>query len=79
MDFLMIYILHVLYRQRHVEVNWVLLSTCTFILHLYMAFMPFYMNDSIARVTHFSFTLPFRLDILTTDYFFTSFYLMMLL
>ena len=61
------------------EVNCVLLSTYTFILHLYMTFTPFYMNDSTARVTYFSSTLPFRLDILTMDYFFTSFYLMMLL
>ena len=79
MDFSMIYILHVLYQQLHMEVNCVLLSTYTFILHLYMISMPFYMNDSTARVTHFSSTLPFRLDILTMDYFFTSFYLMMLL
>ena len=43
-----IYILHVLYRQHHMEVNCVLLSTYTFILHLYMIFMPFYMNDSTA-------------------------------
>ena len=75
----MIYILHVLYWQFHMEVNCVLLSTYTFILHLYMIFMPFYMNDGTAQVTHFSSTLPFRLDILTTDYFFTSFYLIMLL
>ena len=61
------------------EVNCVLLSTYTFILHLYMILSPFYMNDSTARVTHFSSTLPFRLDILTTIYFFTSFYLIMLL
>ena len=74
----MIYILHVLYWQLHMEVNCVLLSTCTFILHLYMIFMPFYINDGTARVTHFSSTLPFRLDILTMDHFFT-FYLIMLL
>ena len=61
------------------KVNCVLLSTYTFILHLYMTFTPFYMNDSTAQVIHFSSTLPFRLDILTIDYFFTSFYLMMLL
>ena len=38
MDFSMIYmyVLHVLYRQLHMEVNCVLLSTYTFILHLYM-------------------------------------------
>ena len=75
----MIYIMHVLYQQLHMEVNCVLLSTYTFILHLYMIFTPFYMNDGTARVTHFSSTLPFRLDILTVDYFFTSFYLMMIL
>ena len=75
----MIYILHVLYWQLHMEVNCVLLSTNTFILHLYMIFTPFYMNDGTAQVTHFSSTLPFRLDILTMDYFFTSFYLMVLL
>ena len=75
----MIYIPDVLYRQLHMEVNCVLLSTYTFILHLYVICTPFYMNDSTARVTHFSSTLPFRLDILTMDYFFTSFYLMMLL
>ena len=75
----MIYILHVLYWQLHMEGNCVLLSTYTFILHLFMIFMPFYMNDGTARVTHFSSTLPFSLDILTMDYFFTSFYLMMLL
>ena len=71
-------ILHVLCQQLHMEVNCVLLSTYTFI-HLYMIFMPFYINDSTARVTHFSSTLIFRLDILTMDCFFTSFYLMMIL
>ena len=75
----MINILHVLCQQLHMEVNCVLLSTYTFILHLYMIFMPFYINDITAQVTHFSSTLPFRLDILTTDYFFSSFYLIMLL
>ena len=74
----MIYVLHVLYQQLHMEVNCVL-STYTFILHLYVIFMPFYMNDGTAQVTHFPSTLPFRLDILSMDYFFTSFYLMMLL
>ena len=53
------------------EVNCVLLSTYTFILHLYTIVMPFYMNDSTARVTHFSSTLPLRLYIFTMDYFFT--------
>ena len=71
----MICILHVLYRQLHMEVNCVLLSTYTFILHLYMIIKPFYMNDGTAQVTHFSSTLPFRLDVHTTDYFFTPFYL----
>ena len=75
----MIYIPHVLYRQLHMEVNCVLLSPYTFILHLYVIFMPFYMNYSTAQVTHFSSTLPFRLVILTMDYFFTSYYLIMLL
>ena len=63
----------------HMEVNCVLLLTYTFTLHLYMIFTPFYSNDGTARVTHFSSTLIFRLDILTTDYFFISFYLIMLL
>ena len=54
------------------EVNCVLLSTYTFILHLHMIFVPFHMNNSTAQVTHFSSTLSFRLDILTMDYFFTS-------
>ena len=49
-----------------------------FILHLFMIFMPFYSNGGTARLTHFSSTLIFRLHILTTDYFFTSFYLIML-
>ena len=44
-----------------------------------MIFMPYYLNDGTARATHFSSTLISRLDILTTDYFFTSFYLKMLL
>ena len=61
------------------EVNCVLLSTYTFILHLYMIFTPFYINDETAQVTHFSSTLIFRLDILTMHYFFTSLYLMMIL
>ena len=61
------------------EVNHILLSTYTFILHLYMIFMPFCMNDGTAQMTHLSSTLPFRLDILTMDYFFTSFSLIMLL
>ena len=60
------------------EVNCVLLSTHTFI-HLYMIFMPFYVNDGTKQVTHFSSTLIFRIDILTMCYFFTSLYLMMIL
>ena len=42
------------------EVNCDLLLIYTFILHLYMIFMPFYMKDSTALVTHFFSTLPFR-------------------
>ena len=42
------YVLHVLYQQLHMKVNCVLLSTYTFILHLYIIFMPFYMNDGTA-------------------------------
>ena len=61
------------------EVNCVLLSIYTFILHLYMIFTPFYINDSTAQVTHFSSTLILELDILTMHYFFTSLYLMMIL
>ena len=71
-------ILHVLYWQLHMEVNCVLLSTYTFI-HLIMIFTPFYINDGTARVTHFFATLIFRIDKLTMHYFFTSFYLMMIL
>ena len=51
------------------EVNCVLLSTHTFILHLHMIFMPFHPNDGTAQVTHFSSTLIFRLDILTIELF----------
>ena len=69
----------ILYQQLRMEVNCVLLLIYTFILHLHMIFMPFYSNDGTTRVTHFLSTLIFRLDILTTDYFFTSFYLIMLL
>ena len=53
MHFSMIYILHVLYQQLHMEVNCVILSTYTFILHLYVTFMQFYMNEGTAQVTHF--------------------------
>ena len=48
MNFSIIYVLLVLYQQLHMEVNCVLLSTYTFILNLYMIFMPFQMNDSTA-------------------------------
>ena len=51
------------------EVNCVLLSTHTFILHFHMIFMPFLPNDSTAQVTHFSSTLIFKLDILTIELF----------
>ena len=44
-----------------------------------MIFMPFYINEGAARVTHFSSTLIFNIDQLTMNYFFTSFYLMMTL
>ena len=44
----MIYILYVLYWQHHTEVNCVLLSTYTFILHLYVIFTLLYMNDCTA-------------------------------
>ena len=44
----MIYIQHVLYQQLYMEVNCVLLSTYTFILHLYVIFTLFYMNDGTA-------------------------------
>ena len=71
-------ILHVLYWQLHIEVNFVLFFTYTFI-HLYMIFMPFYINDGAARVTHFFSTLIFRIDILTMHYFYTSLHLMMIL
>ena len=67
----------ILHWQLHMEVNYVLLSIYTFILYLYMGFTPFYLNDGTAQVTHFSSTLISRLDILTTDYFFISFYLIM--
>ena len=60
------------------EVNCVLLSTYTLI-HLYMIFMPLHINDGTPLVTHFSSTLIFRLDIPTMQYFFTSFYLIMIL
>ena len=71
-------ILHILYQQLHIEVKCVSLSIYTF-LYLYMIFMPFYINDGTAQMTHFSSTLIFRIDKLTMHYFFTSFYLIMIL
>ena len=71
-------ILHVVYQQLPIEVNCVSLLLYT-LLHLYMIFTPFYINDSAAQVTHFSSTLIFSIDKLTMSYFFTSFYLMMTL
>ena len=69
-------ILHVLYQQ--------LRSKLCFILYLYFYtfvydFHATYINDGATQVTHFSSTLIFRIDILTMRYFFTSFYLMMIL
>ena len=67
----------ILYWQLHMEVNCVLLSIYTFILHLYVIPMPFLFKQQHSMSdTLFPLLL---LDILTTDYFFTSFYLMMLL
>ena len=71
-------IIHVLYWHLPIEVNCVSLSTYTLI-HLSMIFMPFYINDGAARVTHFSTTLIFSIDKPIMHYFFTSFYLMMTL
>ena len=70
--------LHILYWQLHTEVNCVSLSTYTFV-YLCMIFMPFYINDGAAQMTHFFSTLIFRIDKLTMCYFFTSFYLIMIL
>ena len=70
-------ILHAVYWQLPIEVNCVSLLLYT-LLHLYMIFTLFYINDSAARVTHFSSALIFSIDKLTS-YFFTSFYLMMTL
>ena len=53
--------LHVVYWQLPIEVNWVSLLLYT-LLYLYMIFTPFYINDSAARVTHFSSTLIFSID-----------------
>ena len=38
----------ILYWQLYMEVNCVVLLIYTFILHLYMIFMPFYLNDGTA-------------------------------
>ena len=52
------------YRQLPIEVNCVSLLLYTFI-YLYVNFMPFYINDDAAQVTHFSSTLIVSLDQLT--------------
>ena len=57
-------ILQIVYQQLPIEVNCILLLLYTFI-YLYMNFMPFYINDGAARVTHFSSTLTISLDQLT--------------
>ena len=57
-------ILQVAYRQLPIEVNCVSLLFYTFI-YLCMNFMPFYINDGAAQVTHFSSTLTISLDQLT--------------
>ena len=54
-------ILHIVYWQLPIEVNYVSLLLYTLI-HLYMIFTPFYINDSAAGVIHFSSTLIFSLD-----------------
>ena len=54
-------ILSVLYQQLPIEVNCVSLSLYTLI-HLYMIFMPFYINDGAAQETHLSSTLIFSID-----------------
>ena len=71
-------ILHIVYQQLPIEVNWFSLLLYT-LLYLYLIFTPFYINDGAAQVTHFSSTLIFSIDKLTTSYFFSSFYLMMTL
>ena len=58
-------ILQVVYQQLLIEVNCVSLFLYTFI-YLYMNFMPFYISDGAAKVTHFSSTLTISLDQLTT-------------
>ena len=57
-------ILQVVYRQLLTEVNCVSLLLYTFI-YLCMNFMPLYINDGTAQVTHFSSTLTISLDQLT--------------
>ena len=59
-------LLQVVYRQCPIEVNCVSLLLYTFIIYLYMNFMPFYINDGAAQVTQFSSTLTISLDQLTT-------------
>ena len=49
-------ILQVAYWQLPIKVNFVSLLLYTFV-YLYMNFMPFYINDGAAQVTHFSSTL----------------------
>ena len=56
--------LQVVYHQLPIEVKYVSLLPYTFI-YLYMNFIPFYINDGAARVTHFSSTLTISLDQLT--------------
>ena len=57
-------ILQLVHQQLPIEVNCVSLLLNTFI-YLYMNFTPFYINDSAARVTHFSSTLIISLNQLT--------------
>ena len=59
MDFLTIFSGYIIPTTFYMEVNCVLLSIHTFILHLHVIFMPFYTNDGTAQVTHFSSTLIF--------------------
>ena len=54
-------ILQVVYQQLPIEVNCVSLLLYTFV-YLYMNFLPFYINNGAARVTHFSSTLIINLD-----------------
>ena len=57
-------ILQVVYRQLPIKVSCVLLLLYTF-MYLYMNFMPFYINDGAAQVTHLSSILTISLDQLT--------------